>query len=426
MSLQKENIYRFPWSLNDNPIGWLEITDRCNIYCLGCYRINGMEGHKPLEQVKEEIDLLKKWRNCDNISIAGGEPLIHPDILEIVAYIRQKKMKPLILTNGVRLENEPGFLQQLKDAGMTGMTFHIDSFQHRPQCTGQSEHELFELRLKLARMTAEVGGLHVGFGMTVYPGNLDFVPEMVRWANDHIELVHGLVFITYRAGTLDDRFDYYVDGEKIEPKVPYVAPTDEDVHITSVDVYSKIKEHFPHYEAAAYLGGTATHDKITWLSAAQIGAKGRMFGSVGTKVMELAQTFHHVLRGTYLVYMQVHRLTKLAWILSLLDSGIRRAHGSFWRALMQNPKLLFEPLYLQTIGIIQAPDQLANGQVDMCESCPDMTVWDGKLVHSCRMEEWRLYGNYVTAHPRMGQHSAGGVIPPGDIPVMGERSGSAD
>jgi hypothetical protein len=36
----------------DNPIGWLEVTDRCTFHCQGCYRINGMQGHKPLEQVR--------------------------------------------------------------------------------------------------------------------------------------------------------------------------------------------------------------------------------------------------------------------------------------------------------------------------------------------------------------------------------------
>ncbi len=35
--LDKRNCYRLPWSLNDNPIAWIEITDICNIHCEGCY-----------------------------------------------------------------------------------------------------------------------------------------------------------------------------------------------------------------------------------------------------------------------------------------------------------------------------------------------------------------------------------------------------
>ena len=59
MKPSRRNMYRFPWSVNDNPIGWQEVTDRCNTYCRGCYRINGMQGHKSVEKIKEEIKLLK-------------------------------------------------------------------------------------------------------------------------------------------------------------------------------------------------------------------------------------------------------------------------------------------------------------------------------------------------------------------------------
>jgi hypothetical protein len=119
----------------------------------------------------------------------------------------------------------------------------------------------------------------------------------VRWANEHTTW-YRLVFITFRNAALDGRFDWYVDGQKIDPQVTYVGDTATDAYITSGDVYNKIREHFGHYETGAYLGGTASHDKITWLCSAMIGSKGRMYGSVGAKVMELAQIFHHAIHGT--------------------------------------------------------------------------------------------------------------------------------
>ena len=55
--LDKRKLYRLPWSLYDNPVGWVEITDKCNMDCLGCYRnyLATDEGHKRLEDIKEEI-----------------------------------------------------------------------------------------------------------------------------------------------------------------------------------------------------------------------------------------------------------------------------------------------------------------------------------------------------------------------------------
>ncbi|MBZ0284026.1 MAG: radical SAM protein [Anaerolineae bacterium] len=403
MKPSKHNMYRFPWSVNDNPIGWQEVTDRCNTYCRGCYRINGMQGHKSLEKIKEEIKLLKELRNCDNISIAGGEPLIHPNILEIVAYIHDLGMKPLILTNGIKLENNREFLADLKKAGAIGFTFHIDSEQARPGWKGKTEMELFELRQHFADMVAEVGGMFVSFGMTVYPGNLHIVPEMVKWANKNINKVHGLVFIGFRNAVMGGDYDYYVDGKQINMQTSYIADSNEESYLTSSDIYAHLKETFDHYETSAYMGGTHNPDKMTWLVAAQLGTKNKMYGSVGAKVMELFQTIHHLRHGDYVVYSPSHRIPKIAFLLGLVDKGVRQTAGKFFRELLRHPGELFRPLYVQSIGIIQGPDLLEDGRVDMCESCPDMTIWEGKLVHSCRMDEWRLYGNYVVAQRRPGE-----------------------
>jgi hypothetical protein len=399
-ALSKDNMYRFPWSGNDNPIGWLEVTDKCNTYCRGCYRINGMQGHKSLEQIKEEIALLKKWRNCDNISIAGGEPLIHPEILDIIAYIRSLKMKPLILTNGIKLENNRSFMVELKKAGAIGFTFHIDSEQNRPHWKGKTEIELFELRQQYADMAHSVGGLFASFGMTVYPGNLYMVPEMVKWANKNIDRVHGLVFIGFRNTVLEGDYDFYANGEKVDLRTSYVADSDAESYLTSTDIYNEIKKNFPHYETSAYMGGSQAYDKMTWLVSAQLGSKGVMYGSIGKKVMELFQVFHHIQHGTYVIYSPSNRIPKIAFLLGALDKGVREASSNFWKAVRRNPLRLFQPMYVQSIGIIQGPDLMEDGRVDMCESCPDMTVWKGRLVHSCRMDEWRLYGTYITPQPR--------------------------
>ena len=54
----------------------------------------------PLAAIQEEVRFLKRWQNCDSISIAGGEPLSHPRIADIVAFIREQGLKPFMLTNG--------------------------------------------------------------------------------------------------------------------------------------------------------------------------------------------------------------------------------------------------------------------------------------------------------------------------------------
>lgn len=35
MSFNREKLLRFPWSMTDNPGGWVEVTDECDISCPG-------------------------------------------------------------------------------------------------------------------------------------------------------------------------------------------------------------------------------------------------------------------------------------------------------------------------------------------------------------------------------------------------------
>ena len=298
----KKNLYRLPWSANDNPIGWVEITDICNIHCDGCYRMIMGEGHKPLEKIKEEILFLQKWRNCDGISIAGGEPFTHPQLVDIVQFITDNKMKSLVLTNGYAMDEQ--ILLKLKKAGLTGLSFHIDSTQIRPEfqkIKPEHEIELKELRLKCARMLKKVSGYYAHFGITVSRKNLYEVPDIIKWAIDNMDVVGGISLIIYRGVPAHEGIEYEAPAGKKVPILPgslgYSISSEElqtNANVTSKEVYGVLKENFPGYEATAYLGGTIDHTSLKWLIGNLItNNKGKAFGSYGKKTIELVQTFYH-------------------------------------------------------------------------------------------------------------------------------------
>jgi pyruvate-formate lyase-activating enzyme len=404
--LDKRNLYRMPWSMNDNPIGWLEVTDKCNVYCLGCYR-RQIAGHKPLEEIKDDVLFLKRWRNVHNISIAGGEPLVHPDIVEIVAFICEQGMEPLILTNGRALTRE--LLVEFKRAGAMGIAFHVDSLQRRePRWNGKTEVELNELREELMELVASVPRMYCNFGLTVYRSNLHQIPDVVRWCQRHIDKVHGIVLITFRAAGLEMGIDYYApDGKKITPdELGYAFEREvaEDAGVTSQEVWKLLRSEFPHYDAAAYLNGTQRHDSIKWLIGVQIGLTGgHMLGSLGPRSVEAFEVWHHWTKGTYVAHRPSHRIGRKVFLAGLFDGKVRQAHGAYLRTLLRKPLLLFSPVYTHAIGIIQAPDLMDDGRTDMCDSCPDMCVHNGTLVHSCRWDEWRLYGGYLQIQPHAAE-----------------------
>jgi hypothetical protein len=398
MSLKKRDLYRFPWSKNDNPIAWLEVTDICDLRCEGCYR-QTLSGHKPLDAVKEEILFFKRWRNPDNVSIAGGEPLLHPDLPEIVSFVAEQGIKPIVLTNAANLT--PALLRDLKAAGLAGFTIHIDSHQGRSGWKGKSEAEHNELRAYYAEMIAAEGGLLTIFNSTVYPSTFREIPDIVRWAHANVDKVHGVVFITYRILDTEAKTGVDAQGHEVDAtQLSYTSDGFDEPFVDSPDVYRIIRETSPAYAPSGYLGGTARHDSFKWLAGAMIGTKHRMYGSIGARTMELAQAGHHFFRGTYLAYLSEMKAARLLFLMTPWDRSIRRAARARLLDVARRPWRLFSKIRLQTVGIIQAPDIQPSGQADMCDSCPDMTVWNGTLINSCRMDEYRLYGGPLSVVER--------------------------
>jgi hypothetical protein len=394
--LDHRELYRLPWNIADNAISWLEPTAKCNLACKGCYRVNVNE-HKSLEEVGQDLDVFARYRHSDGISIAGGDPLTHPQSLDIVKMIAERGWKPILNTNGLALTVE--LLRELKKVGLFGLTFHIDSKQGRPKWKGKNELEHNDLRLQYAEMTAQVGGLSCAFNSTVYGDTLDYVPDMVAWAQKHIDLVHVMVFICFRSASSADQFDYYAGGRKL-PAMPSVYTDDEGMRtdISSPEVVAKIREQFPDFAPAAYLNGTEKPDSFKWLLTFRFGTRDRIYGYAGPRMMELAQTSHHLRHGRYLAYASpaVHRRGKSMLLLSPFDTGVRRA---FWNAFL-DPKAHFRRIHSQSIMIIQPIDVLPDGRQNMCDGCPDMTVYDGRLAWSCRLEECTEHGQFVRTVPR--------------------------
>ena len=95
MNPNRKKMYKVPWSVTDNQGGWVEVTDKCNLNCQGCYRYN-KDGDKALDEVKREIVECKKVTNCDVMVIAGGEPLLYPDITEVVSFISSLNLKIIL------------------------------------------------------------------------------------------------------------------------------------------------------------------------------------------------------------------------------------------------------------------------------------------------------------------------------------------
>lgn len=96
-------------------------------------------------------------------------------------------------------------------------------------------------------------------------------------------------------------------------------------------------------------------------------------------------------------------------LLSPLDKGMSIAARSYLGEVLRNPYRIFEGLHYQSIMIIQPVDFLVDGSQNMCDGCPDITVWNGRLVWSCRLEEQRQFGCFVRTVPKVNDEAVHSV-----------------
>lgn len=402
-SIDHNKLYRLPWNYADNGISWLEPTSVCNMRCEGCYRDTYHGKHKTLEEIKDELKIFKSMRKSDCMSITGGDPLCHPQIVEIVRMSKEMGWKPIVNTNGLALDDES--LRKLKEAGVFGFTFHIDTSQRRPRVRAESEKELNGLRLHYARMLAKAGGIACSFNSTVSEKTLSNTPEMVRWAQQNPDIVQTMVFILYRSPDLAGTdFDVYAHSEKVE-----LGKTYEDTEwggkrlIFSPEIVEKIREADSQYEPSAYLNGTADPSSLKWLLATRVIFNGKVMGYVSPRFQELVQDIYHLFKGKYLSYTTpkfVRRAKLASFLTGIVDRKMRKIFLGILGEILKNPLNLFKRAFFQSFMIIQPVHIEPDGRQDMCDACPDITVHEGRLVWSCRLEEMIHYGCFFNFVPK--------------------------
>jgi MoaA/NifB/PqqE/SkfB family radical SAM enzyme len=90
-NISTAELYRMPWTMSDNAFTWLEPTRKCNMACEYCYQRNDTKSQKSLVQIEKELRALFRLRKCDTLIIAGGEPLTHPQIIEITEMVKDMR-----------------------------------------------------------------------------------------------------------------------------------------------------------------------------------------------------------------------------------------------------------------------------------------------------------------------------------------------
>src|SRR5512133_143919 len=138
----KLRAWRLPWEGEWVPHGLLDILRGCNLSCRACYNAPGSQ-LKSLEQIREEFEILAKSRRLDAMGIVGGEPLMHPQLMDIIRMIKSGGVHVEFFSNGLLLDEERA--AALRQAGADAVFLHIDVHQNRPDWPQGSSKGIEEL-----------------------------------------------------------------------------------------------------------------------------------------------------------------------------------------------------------------------------------------------------------------------------------------
>jgi MoaA/NifB/PqqE/SkfB family radical SAM enzyme len=135
---------------------------RCNLACEYCNEYDDFSKPVPIELMYQRVDKLAAL-GTSVITISGGEPLLHPDLDQIIHRIRQRGVIAGMITNGYLLVAER--IEHLNRAGLEWLQISIDNVT--PDDVSKKSLKVLDRKLELL---AEYADFHVNINSVVGGG----------------------------------------------------------------------------------------------------------------------------------------------------------------------------------------------------------------------------------------------------------------
>lgn len=193
----------------------LEPLFRCNLACSGCGKIQ-----HPSEILKRNLTPQECFAAVEEcgvpvVSIPGGEPLLHPQIDEIVRGLVERKKYIYLCTNAILLEKN---LDKFEPSPYLTFSVHLDGLQEEHD-RSVDRPGVFEIAVKAIK-AAKANGFRVSTNTTIFEGS---DPQRVQEFFDFL-------------GTLE------LDGMMISPGYSYEWAPDQEHFLQKEQTKALFKE----------------------------------------------------------------------------------------------------------------------------------------------------------------------------------------
>jgi MoaA/NifB/PqqE/SkfB family radical SAM enzyme len=135
---------------------------RCNLSCTYCNEYDDFSKPVPTEQMLRRVDKLGEL-GTSVVTISGGEPLLHPDLDDIIRQMVRRRIVSGLITNGYLLTADR--IQRLNRAGLEWLQISIDNLN--PDEVSKKSLKVLDRKLQLLAEHAE---FHVNINSVVGGG----------------------------------------------------------------------------------------------------------------------------------------------------------------------------------------------------------------------------------------------------------------
>jgi len=135
---------------------------RCNLSCTYCNEYDDFSKPVPTDLMLRRVDKLKEL-GTSVVTISGGEPLLHPDLDDIIHRMHERRVVSGLITNGYLLTADR--IQRLNRAGLEWLQISIDNVN--PDEVSKKSLKVLDRKLQLL---AEYADFHVNINSVVGGG----------------------------------------------------------------------------------------------------------------------------------------------------------------------------------------------------------------------------------------------------------------
>jgi len=181
----------------------LEPLFRCNLACMGCGKIQHPEPILDRRLSPEQCFAAAAECGAPIVSVCGGEPLIHPDIAQIVDGLIERDKSVILCTNGLLLERK---LDLFRPSDQLSIDVHLDGTEKRHDESVQREG-VYRTAVKAIRAALE-RGFRVSTNSTIFVGHDPedlhrFFDEVMALGVEGMNISPGY---SYELAPVQDRF----------------------------------------------------------------------------------------------------------------------------------------------------------------------------------------------------------------------------